>query len=289
MPEELQTIEPTTEDADVSQDQQQPNEGVQATTRTEEPPAASPAPTADSGTETRYKQENARFRQALQRLNINPDSDTMDQLLSGLIDPKDLYAKQETPVQQQETKSLSERFRALSAKARSEGASAEDLAELADLQAELIDRQDQQQQQTQQQQVLQQCVTNAVSALDGDELLTHLPEDIQQKAQHIFLGAVDQRMGQIARTVPDPSRLMKPDVYGHYARQYKPEFDAFCKALVEHGRSLSKPAPPPSGIRPAGASTGTAPAVPQRGREPYNGVNDLANEMRNYTMAQGIV
>ena len=263
-----------------------------------EPPAATSQPAEGTkGAEAeakmhRINQDNANLRATITKMGIEPDSDTAEQLRSGLITYDDvLRARQPvtttTPAAPQATApevSLPQKIdnlrSVLNKPLSPQGLTAEEVQDrqIAFLdviagQAKEIDniKQSQAQKNAQEEASRMVAATNDVfSNSVVSELSAEIPEDVRQIAASAFLGATDIENISLIREIGE-DRANTPTGYSHSATKVAPNFKKLIQAVYKAGQDSNNPNPNPpvaptaprtniQALRPGGGPTPPPPA-----------------------------
>lgn len=236
-----------------------------------DPNAAPDSPAEDTQTPAeaegkfqRTSRENANLRQTLRNLNIEPDSDALDQFNSGLLTKEQLlgYGGPPAAPAQIPHAPISNLETAITAmETVSSGSGEVDADTFRDTMKQVatgfravvqentdLKERDQRSQEAQRS-------TATVNAIFESELKPHLPEHVQALGQSLFASAVEKRVYEIAADNPDvpTSKTLGHTGHNHAARELAPQFAQFVNALTGN----VTPAPPVSPPTPAGVPANT--------------------------------
>lgn len=291
-----------------------------ATTTAPSEPEAAPAapvegtPEAEAAAKSqRISQDNANLRALALKMGIEPDSDTAEQLVAGLVTYEDIQRARQpatTTEAQPSTPTAPEiplgqkidNLRSvLSKPIPPEGLSADEVVSrqnaLLDVvagQAKQIENVTKSQEQKDQQDEAGRMVA-ATNDVFEKEVLSGLgieiPEEVRQIAASAFLGATDIENINLGNTV-GVERANTPDGYRHSATQIAPQFKQLIQALVQVGRNPNpnpNPNPRPTVPTPV-PGTRINPLRPGGGPTPAPPVDkdyfDIRNLDRNVAIEQ---
>jgi hypothetical protein len=255
--------------------------GTDVTPTAGEPDAATATPVDNAevdGKLNRITQDNEALRVALRKIGVDPDSDTVRQLNSGLITKDDLFQtsppvpdKPPTP-----TASLEDELDNLSRVMQQRDENGAVTADTFDasmkqtlkvMQGLIQENKDLKQARDAdaQNQVAQRTAAVTQTVFDTD-VTVEIPDAVKDIAKDLFQGAVDNAVYAMAS---DPNigrdRAVSPEGYEFAAKQLAPKFIAMVNAI----KGVSAPAPQPTGqVRPLapGAGGGSPPPPAQKGK-----------------------
>jgi hypothetical protein len=223
-----------------------------------EPPAAAEPAVEDKDAEaaakaTRLSQDNANLRATLTKMGVDPDSDTAEQLRTGLITVDDLMrARQPVPPTPVSTPTepkpaapevpLDQKLVNLQQTlANQKGdVSAEEYRTTQGQMLEVITGLVQANQniyQTQESNALQALLDKTLSTTKevyGSAVTSTVPDDVKDIGESLFVGATDVEVGNLAREV-GREKAFTPEGYRHVATKMAPKFDKFVQAIYKMG------------------------------------------------------
>lgn len=232
-------------------------------------PAEAPPAEAD-GKSQRIQQENAQLRATVRKFGVDPDSDVMDQLNSGLLTVADIVKPREPVEPPAPTQTLQQKIDNLKTANLTGTDGAVDAKAFLDDRSQLIEVLDavvqdntqlRQAREGDQQTIrAQQTASAAASVFDTDVNVT-LPDDVMSVAKELFLGAVDNRVYDMAN---DPNvgrdRALSVEGYTFAAKQLAPKFGALVAAIK--GEPAPVPAVAPNVVPLAPGTGGASPPPP---------------------------
>ncbi len=270
------------------------------------PAEGTPPAEADEATMHRVSQDNSALRAFVRKMGVDPDSDVVEQVNSGLVTYDDIIrARQpaiptttpgtspppapEIPLGQKidNLKSI------LDAPIPRDGYSSEDVKEQQKAffdvitgQAKVIDNVTQ----SQEQRVLQEKADSMVSATNDvfntaviAELADELPEEVRQTAAQMFLGATD--IANISLKAEIGQEAISAKGYRHSATQVAPEYKKLIQAVYKAGQDSNNPNPNPAPTTPTVPNTPRTNVLPLRpgagGGSPPPPVNKNKWDIRN--------
>lgn len=232
--------------------------------KTGQPEGDESPPDITEGKITRLEQQIANQKKFFASLGIDPESDVIDRYNAGLITKEQLL--QTVPPQEPKTEVTGiERLGSYRAKIKDkigtgQELSQQDFLESLDIMGELAKDNERITQQANIRNLVSECERATQAVLEGDELHTVIPEDIQKIESQVFLGSTDNFL--TAETHGDPHYLT-PQSYGFYGQKNIEKYKKLRNAWIDYGKTLAKEEPPPEPpkptINPISSGTGSAP------------------------------
>lgn len=269
-----------------------------------EPPAATEPEVKESDAEaaakeTRLSQDNANLRATLTKLGVDPDSDTAEQLRSGLVTAEDIIrARQPIPPASvvesvksdavAPTVSLDQKLINLQNTLTTQKAKGGDVSseEYRNTQGQFLEvitglvTANQNINQTQEDNALRALLDRTVSTTKevfGSAVTVKVPDDVKEIGENFFIGATDVEVGNLAREV-GRERAFTPEGYRHVATKMAPKFDQFVQAVYKAGAQAAtdaiKKGGPMNEIVPLSPGGGGAPPAPPADKNQFN-LNNL--------------
>jgi hypothetical protein len=233
---------------------------VASTEASGDPPAAAEtkvekteAEVVEEAKQQRIHQDNKNLRATLRKVGIDPDSDTAEQLRSGLITFDDVM-RTRTPVQPtvaQPTEpatpqvSLDQKIINLRNRLSRKGAVTDDLYK-EDMGAALeviadVVQANQNITQTMENNDLNNLLATTLNATKEtfvSDVKSELPEDVRAIGEELFVGATDVAVGSLARQV-GKAKAFTPDGYRHAGKGVAPKFDKFVQSIFKAGQNAA--------------------------------------------------
>jgi len=264
-------------------------------------PAETPPAEADTGKAQRISQQNAQMKAALIKMGVDPDSDTMEAIASGLVTPEEVRAARQ-PVQPQATaappvatapevplsQQISNLKGILDTPVPSDGLSANDVQDrqkallgVVEAQAKQIDQITKAREQDQRQDAANNVISATQSVFESTVLPTlpaNLPDDVKKAASDMFLGATEMENINLIRDY-GAEKANTPEGYKHSATQVAPKFNQLLKAAFDAGAASSNPNAVPANTAPANTVTPMRPGT--RGGSPPPPANKNQFSLQN--------
>lgn len=231
-----------------------------------DPQAEETPPAEADGKNERVLQENAAMKLAFQYLGLNADSPVIDQINSGLLTREQILGTPAVPqapvVPPAPTITTEQKLANLDKVIPQEGdVSADDfravIGQIKEVVSDVV-RENQTLKQARDQdnrETLSERTASAATAVFESEVAADLPADVKAIAQELFLGAVDNKVYELAA---DPQvgqqRALSVEGYTFAAKQLAPKFDALIAAI--------KGTPAPVPLAPAGTPAAATPVRP---------------------------
>ena len=264
-----------------------------------EPAAADPPvedPNAEAAKTQRISQENARFRETLSKLGVDPDSQTAEHLRSGLITPEEFvrsrYQPAATPSQPATNAApeipLDQKLINLQSTLASQKGKDLKTEDYLAVQGQLLDvvkglvsdnqniHADSRDRAVQD---LQSRNITATSDVFKKTVTTHLPAEVHKAASDLVLGATDL---VVAGLIPEigHDRAVSPQGYTHGAKIASDKLNLIVEAAYQAGQqaavtNLNPPANPLNPLTPGVG--GTPPATPPAPKNKFDIHNLDAN------------
>jgi len=222
-----------------------------------EPPAAPDtkvdetkhAEVVDEATMHRISQDNANLRTTLIKLGVDPDSDTAEQLRSGLITVDDLIrartpavpATTQTPEPTTPQIPLDQKIINFRNRLNREGAVTdalykEDMSAALDVIMDVVQA-NQNINQTMENNELNNLLTatmNVTKETFRSDVKSVIPEDVREIAEGLYIGGTEIAAGHLARRIGREKAFTK-DGYRYAAQQVAPKFDQFVQSIFKAG------------------------------------------------------
>jgi hypothetical protein len=274
---------------------------------------------ADVGKVSRINQQNAQMSAVLHKLGIDPNSDTMEAIQTGLVTPQEVLASinpavMPTTKPQQITTpapelTLSEQINNLQSVLKTpipeRGFSSEDIKERQDAFMGVIAAQAKEIQNITKTQDERDAVTNATNSrvainnvFDSQiapTLPADLPEETKQTLSAVFIASTNLANGELVET-QGAAKAQSPNGYAFTAKKIAPEFNQALKAIFDAGAASTNPNPgnhvPNTGVHnvPNNAPTVHRPGVGGGPPAPANNtkftLGNLQANVQNYIAAQ---
>lgn len=249
-----------------------------------EPAAADPPvedPIAEAAKTQRISQENARFRETLSKLGVDPDSQTAEHLRSGLITPEEFVRSRYQPAAtpgQPATNAAPEiplnqkliNLQSTLASQKGKDLKTEDYLATQDQFMDVIttmasdNRNIQADSRDRAVQDLQSKNIAATGEVFAKTVTTHLPAEAHEMASDLVLGATDIAVGKLAQQVGQ-QKALTPAGYAYAARGVSDNMNKVVEAAYKagHTAALNNINPPANPINPLTPGVGgTPPATP---------------------------
>ena len=240
----------------------------------------------------RVSQDNAKLRATLIALKIDPDSDTAEGLVSGLISVDDVRRAQAPASATAPTAtepatpeiSLAQKISNLQTRIKQTGRNPnstdyqKDMVDMMGVVTDLV-QENQNITQTMESNDLSNLLNTTMTATKetfASEVKTVLPDDVREIGEQFFVGATDIAVGELART-HGKEAAFTANGYRHAAKGLAPKFDQLMTAVYKAGSDAATKAikggkPVPTGttlvvnpIAPGvGAGTPAPPANPEQ-------------------------
>lgn len=248
-------------------------------------PAAAPTdpPAVDAATQTRLQQDLAQKNDLLRAMGIDPDGDTVELAVKGIIDPLTLIKNPQAPVQPvaQPTVSpqlpLGEKLANVQRHLKSgdrvnDEMYKEDIGALFDVVRDLTQANDTSQQQQRQQRMADIARNNTdatFSVVNQSEAYKGLVPEQQEYAKALILGATDVKAAAMAA---DPNigtaGAFRPETYAHIAKSVTGHLETLLATAFENGKvaatqSIANPNTPVNPAQPGGGGSPVTPAQPK--------------------------
>jgi hypothetical protein len=229
----------------------------------------------DEGTMTRIQQQNAKMRETLIRMGMDPD--TVDSTLNQPVVPQ--YV-QPQPQRQTDPKSALDAL--LNKVQKQNGVTMDDFAALANTLKGTIDSLDRKEYQSAESENLNTCISAIKGVLSTDPIHQKLPPAIQRIEEDLFIAGTDYALLSDAkgRKVQDPRQLMTPQNYQQFAKKMTESLKQLRSFYISIGNRTPKPVTTTENVQPLTNSSGFTPAMPR----PASGfdANDVAGSIRRY-------
>jgi hypothetical protein len=229
----------------------------------------------DEGTMTRIQQQNAKMRETLIRMGMDPD--TVDSTLNQPVVPQ--YV-QPQPQRQTDPKSALDAL--LNKVQKQNGVTMDDFAALANTLKGTIDSLDRKEYQSAESENLNTCISAIKGVLSTDPIHQKLPPAIQRIEEDLFIAGTDYALLSDAkgRKVQDPRQLMTPQNYQQFAKKMTESLKQLRSFYISIGNRTHKPVTTTENVQPLTNSSGFTPAMP-RPASSFN-KDDIAASIRSY-------
>lgn len=235
---------------------------------------------------TRLSQDNSQLRATLLKMGIDPDSQTAEQLRSGLVTFDEIIRTRQPapppPVQPTLAspkvplgQKLADLKHALTGQDGKNVTAEEYRAtqnQLLEVVQDLVEA-NQSIARVQENNDLKTLVDQTLSATKqvfGATVAAKVPQDVREIGEKLFVGATDIGVGELAAQV-GRERAFTPQAYRHVAGKLAPDFDRFVQSIFTAGQqaaltSIQRGQPVSQGINPLppGTGRGSPPAPPNK-------------------------
>lgn len=194
--------------------------------------------TVDTGKQTRVEQENKLLRTVLNKLNIDPDSNKLDYLAKGYIEPTELLPQTQPVKSTEPTKSVDQILGDLENRTK-EGVTENDFVELLQATKGLVGDIKNIRNESESSK-LNELINSNINAVNQtfaqSDVYNKVPEDVREIAREMVLGATDINVYQLGQQIGDINRVSRPDVYAEVTGEVSKKFSTLFNRIYKAGQ-----------------------------------------------------